>query len=75
MADDGDRPSRGGGDQRTAELGGHLRSGVEDTFYLPNGERCRGNGDLIEALATCARNAGREVASPGRARELLGLAP
>ncbi|MAO82283.1 MAG: 3-keto-5-aminohexanoate cleavage protein [Myxococcales bacterium] len=61
--------------QRTAELGGHLRSGVEDTFYLPNGERCRGNGDLIEALATCARNAGREVASPGRARELLGLAP
>ena len=59
--------------QRTAELGGHLRSGVEDTFYLPNGERCRGNGDLIEALAQCARSAGREVASPEEARALLHL--
>ncbi len=59
--------------QRTAELGGNLRTGVEDTFYLPNGERCRGNGDLIEALATCARNAGREIASPAEAREILRL--
>ncbi len=60
--------------QRTAELGGMLRTGVEDTFYLPNGDKTSGNGALIEALATCARNAGREVASPARAREMLGLA-
>ncbi len=60
--------------QRTAELGGMLRTGVEDTFYLPNGDKTTGNGALIEALATCARNAGREVASPARAREMLGLA-
>ena len=60
--------------QRTAELGGHLRTGVEDTFYLPNGERCRGNGDLVEALATCARQAGRVVASPEETRALLHLA-
>ena len=59
--------------QRTAELGGHLRTGVEDTFYLPDGERCRGNGDLIEALAQTARTAGREVASPEEAREMLHL--
>ena len=59
--------------QRTAELGGHLRTGVEDTFYLPSGERCRGNGDLIEALAQCAVQAGRSVASPAEAREILGL--
>jgi 3-keto-5-aminohexanoate cleavage enzyme len=59
--------------QRTAELGGNLRTGVEDTFYLPSGERCRGNGDLIEALAQCAHNAGREIASPLEAREMLGL--
>ncbi len=60
--------------QRAAELGGALRSGVEDTFYLPDGNRCRGNGDLIEALATCAQNAGRAVASPDQAREIMGLA-
>ena len=59
--------------QRTAELGGQLRSGVEDTFYLPSGERCRGNGDLIEALAKCARSAGREIASPAEARALLHI--
>ena len=59
--------------QKAAELGGMLRTGVEDTFYLPNGERTTGNGPLIEALAQCARNAGREVASPAEAREMLGL--
>ena len=36
--------------QATAELGGMLRTGLEDTFYLPGGERARGNGVLIEAL-------------------------
>lgn len=59
--------------QRTAELGGQLRTGVEDTFYLPNGEQTTGNGPLIEALADCARKAGREVASPAEARAILGL--
>ena len=61
--------------QRTAELGGMLRSGLEDTFYLPGGERASGNGVLIEALANCARRAGRSVASPTEARALLGLRP
>ena len=37
--------------QKTAELGGMLRTGLEDTFYLPNGDRAKGNGDLITALA------------------------
>ena len=60
--------------QKTAELGGMLRTGLEDTFYLPDGSRARGNGPLIEALAGCARRAGREVASPAEARQMLGLA-
>jgi 3-keto-5-aminohexanoate cleavage enzyme len=59
--------------QLTAELGGNLRSGLEDTFYLPGGERASGNGALIEALAICARRAGRDVASPTEARQRLGL--
>lgn len=59
--------------QKTAELGGMLRTGLEDTFYLPSGERARGNGELIEALARCARAAGRDVASPAEARQTLGL--
>jgi 3-keto-5-aminohexanoate cleavage enzyme len=59
--------------QLTAELGGMLRTGLEDTFYLPNGERAPGNGALIEALALCARRVGREVATPAQARVMLGL--
>ncbi|MDI1257783.1 3-keto-5-aminohexanoate cleavage protein [Aquabacterium sp.] len=59
--------------QATADLGGMLRTGVEDTFYLPGGERTSGNGPLIEALAACAKRAGREVASPQEARAMLGL--
>ena len=59
--------------QLTAEMGGMLRTGLEDTFYLPDGERAKGNGVLIEALAACARRAGREVASPAQARQRLGL--
>ncbi len=59
--------------QRAADLGGMLRTGLEDTFYLPSGERASGNGPLIEALAQCAKNAGREIASPAEAREMLGF--
>jgi uncharacterized protein (DUF849 family) len=59
--------------QRAAELGGALRSGLEDTFYMPSGERARGNGDLMEAMVQCVRNAGREVASPAESRTMLNL--
>lgn len=57
----------------TAELGGHLRTGLEDTFYLPDGAKATSNGQLIAAMATAAREAGREVASPAEARAILGL--
>ena len=59
--------------QKTADLGGMLRTGLEDTFYLPNGERASGNGALITELAQCAQRAGRAIASPDEARTLLNL--
>jgi 3-keto-5-aminohexanoate cleavage enzyme len=59
--------------RRAAELGGHLRTGLEDTFYLPDGAKARSNGDLVAALASIAREAGREIASPAEARDLMGL--
>ena len=57
--------------QRAAELGGHLRSGLEDTFYLPNGERAANNGELIAALVDIAKQAGRTIATPAQAREIF----
>lgn len=60
--------------RRTAELGGMLRTGLEDTFYLPDGEKATSNGQLVEALAKAATEAGRRVASPAETRRILGLA-
>ena len=57
--------------KKVAELGGNLRTGLEDTFYLPGGEKATSNGQLIEAMAQVAKDAGREVASPAEARELF----
>lgn len=59
--------------RKTAEMGGHLRTGVEDTFYLPDGEKVDGNGPLIECMATVAREAGREPATAVEAREMLDI--
>ena len=57
--------------RKTAEMGGNLRVGVEDTFYLPNGDKVDGNGPLIEQMATLAREVGREPATPDEARQIL----
>ena len=59
--------------QRVAELGGNLRTGLEDCFYLPSGEKAASNGPMIEALASIAEAAGRKVTSPSETRALLGL--
>jgi 3-keto-5-aminohexanoate cleavage enzyme len=54
--------------RRAAELGGNLRTGVEDTFYLPDGEKTSSNGKLIEALVAIARERGREPATADEVR-------
>jgi uncharacterized protein (DUF849 family) len=59
---------------RAAELGGHLRTGLEDTFHLPDGSRARSNGELVAALVQCARAAGRGIATAAEARAMLGIA-
>lgn len=61
--------------RRAVELGGHVRTGLEDTFYLPNGQKTDSNGALVEALAGVVRDAGGEVANIREARAMLGLAP
>jgi uncharacterized protein (DUF849 family) len=58
-----------------AALGGNVRVGFEDNFYLPSGEMASSNGDLVEAAAQLVRLQGREVAEPAEARRLLSLPP
>jgi 3-keto-5-aminohexanoate cleavage enzyme len=59
--------------RKCVELGGNVRTGLEDTFYLPNGAKAGNNGVLVEALAGIVREVGRDIASPFEARQILGL--
>jgi 3-keto-5-aminohexanoate cleavage enzyme len=54
-------------------LGGNVRAGVEDNLYLPNGEMCRSNGELIAKARQMAEDIGRRAATVAEARELLGV--
>lgn len=55
-------------------MGGHARAGFEDNPYYRPGELAKSNAQLIERLVRLAREVGREIATPGEAREMLGLA-
>jgi uncharacterized protein (DUF849 family) len=54
-------------------LGGNIRAGVEDNLYLPNGEMCKSNGELIAKARQMAEDVGRRPASVAEARRLLGV--
>ena len=58
-----------------ASLGGNVRVGFEDNFYLPSGEMASSNGELVEAAAQLVRLQGRDVAEPAAARAQLSLPP
>ncbi len=54
-------------------LGGNVRVGLEDNFYLPDGEMARSNGDLIAKARQMTEDMGRRPATVAEARELLGM--
>ena len=54
-------------------LGGNVRAGVEDNLYMPNGEMCKSNGELIAKARQMAEDIGRRPASVAEARDLLGV--
>ena len=54
-------------------LGGSVRVGLEDNFYLPNGEMARSNGELIAQARRMTEEVGRRPATVEEARKLLGI--
>jgi 3-keto-5-aminohexanoate cleavage enzyme len=56
-------------------LGGSVRVGLEDNFYLPDGEMARSNGDLIAKARQMVQDCGRRPATVQEARALLGIEP
>jgi uncharacterized protein (DUF849 family) len=55
-------------------LGGSVRVGLEDNFYLPGGEMASSNGELIAKARQMTEEVGRRPATVEQARELLGIA-
>jgi len=55
-------------------LGGNVRVGLEDNFYLEEGHMARSNGELVEKAVAMVREQGREPASIAQARAQLELA-
>lgn len=56
-------------------LGGNVRVGLEDNFYLPDGAMAASNGALVERVVRLAGDLGRRPATLDETRLLLGLQP
>jgi 3-keto-5-aminohexanoate cleavage enzyme len=57
-------------------MGGHVRIGIEDSLYSDYHNRNPvSNSELVNRIVVIARELGRDIASPGEARQILGLTP
>jgi uncharacterized protein (DUF849 family) len=56
-------------------LGGSIRVGLEDNFYLPDGTMARSNGELIAKARQMTEDLGRRPATVQEARAQLGISP
>ena len=54
-------------------MGGNVRVGLEDNFYVEEGKMAKSNADLVDKAHRLARDLGRDVATPAEARSQLGL--
>jgi 3-keto-5-aminohexanoate cleavage enzyme len=55
-------------------MGGHVRVGLEDNLYMPDGSPAS-NSKLVEKVVAIAKEIGREIAGPEETRTLLSLNP
>lgn len=55
-------------------LGGHIRTGFEDTIYLRRGRKADDNADLVRWAVEIVERLGQDVATAGETRKMLGLA-
>jgi 3-keto-5-aminohexanoate cleavage enzyme len=56
-------------------LGGNVRVGFEDNIYIEKGKLAKNNAESVSKIVRIARDLGREIASPGEVREMLGIPP
>lgn len=54
-------------------LGGHVRTGMEDTAYIRKGVHCTSNAQLVEKAVSIVNSLGGTIASPDEARSILDI--
>ena len=59
----------------TLELGGHMRTGLEDNIKFDRDRLAKSNAELVARLRDMCGEFGRHAASPQQARNILKLAP
>lgn len=57
--------------EAAAILGGNVRVGLEDNIYLEKGVLSEGSAPLVQKAAELCRRAGRKIATPAEARQIL----
>lgn len=58
---------------QAAQLGGHVRVGLEDSLYLRAGQLARSNAEQVEKMVDLLDRLGHVPATPDQARALLDL--
>jgi 3-keto-5-aminohexanoate cleavage enzyme len=56
-------------------LGGNVRVGFEDNIYIEKGRLASSNAESVSKIVRIAKELGREIASPGEVRAMLGIPP
>jgi 3-keto-5-aminohexanoate cleavage enzyme len=56
-------------------MGGNVRVGFEDNVYYSRGVLATDNAQLVARVARVSKEAGRQVATPSEARQILGIPP
>lgn len=54
-------------------MGGNVRVGLEDSLYVGKGQLAKSNAEQVERIVQIARALSLEPATPGEARQILGL--
>lgn len=54
-------------------IDGNIRVGLEDNFYLPEGDMAKSNGELVDAGVRLVRMLGKEVATIDETRAMLSI--
>jgi len=54
-------------------LGGNVRVGLEDSLYLGKGKLAKSNAEMVEKMVRIMQELDLKPASPGEARQMLGI--